>query len=64
MATQRERRKWALEMSAALLRTEDIPTLEDFDQEESEKRKAFILEVADMLEGKARKIKLNTPKGK
>lgn len=58
MATKRERRKWALEMAAALLRSDmDCFGLEEYDEDEERKRLDALRKIADELEGKARKMK-------
>lgn len=58
MSTKRERRKWALEIAAALLRSDmDCFTVEEFDEDEQDKRRDAVRQIADELEGKARKIR-------
>ena len=57
MSTKRERRKWALDMAAALLRSDmDCFWLDEFDEDEQEKRIAAIHEIANQLDAKAQKI--------
>lgn len=62
MASKRERRKWALELAAALLRSDmDTYTPEntddDFDEDESDKRVEAVRAIADELEAKAKRMK-------
>lgn len=60
MSNNRERRKWALEMSAALLES-DMDTFgineNEFDEDEAEKRQAAVREIADELRRKAERMK-------
>jgi hypothetical protein len=58
MANKQERRKWALEMSAALLRSDmDCFSLDEFDEDEGDKRIAAIQAIANELDAKAKRIK-------
>lgn len=63
MANQRERRKWALQLAAALLRS-DMDTyvpedaVDEFDDDEGDKRIAAVRQIADELESKAERIHL------
>lgn len=59
MATNRERRKWALEMAAALLYSDmDNFDPDEFDDEdEKDKRRAAVCRVADELRWKADRMK-------
>lgn len=62
MSNARERRRWALELSAVLLRSDmDCFDPDEFEgEDEKEKRRAAVLQVADELEGKMLKIKVQT----
>lgn len=59
MSTKRQRRKWALEMSAALLRSDmdNFDVAETGDEDEQDKYRAAVREVANELEIKAARIK-------
>lgn len=59
MSTKRERRKWALEMSAALLRSDmDNFTVDGAkDEDEEDLYRAEIRLIADELDRKAKRIR-------
>jgi dipeptidase len=57
MNTRGERRWWALDMAAALLYSDtDCMALDEFDENEAEKRRESIREIADSLKQRADKI--------
>lgn len=57
MANQRVRRKWALELAAALLLSDmDTVDLDEFDDEEQLKRQEAVRKIAAELQKKAAKI--------
>jgi hypothetical protein len=55
----RERRKWALELASALLRSDmDCFDPEEFeDEDEQDKRRDAVCAIADELEAKARRMR-------
>lgn len=60
MASKKERRKWALELAAALLRSDMdtyAPESDGFDAEEADKRIRAVCAVADELEAKAKRMR-------
>lgn len=59
MSTKRERRKWALEIAASLLHSDmDNFTVDEFDEDEMDKRRAAVREIAKELQRKAARIQL------
>lgn len=57
MATAQERRKWALGMAAALLHSDmDCFGLDEYDEDEQNKRHDAIRKIADDLNRKAARI--------
>lgn len=58
MANKRERRKWALELAAELLRSDNVPEdeVDKFNDDERDKRIAAVLAIADELEAKAKRM--------
>jgi hypothetical protein len=57
MATARERRAWALDMAAGLLRSDlDCMDLTEFDDNEEPKRRNALRTVANQLLERARKM--------
>lgn len=57
MTSQQERHKWALETAAALLQSDmDCFDLDEFDDEEQERRQKAVREIARSLQSRADKI--------
>ena len=57
MSNARERRKWALEMAAALLHSDmDMFSAEEFDEDEMDLRRDSVREIAKELQRKADRI--------
>jgi hypothetical protein len=57
MTARRERRWWALDMAAALLHSDlDCMSLDEFDEDEADKRRESVREVADELRRRADKL--------
>lgn len=55
--TKRERRKWALEMAASLLQSDmDCFDAGDEDEDEQDKRRDAVRQIADELQAKADRI--------
>ena len=61
MSTKRERRKWALQMSASLLRSDmdcfDLGETDDKSADEADEYRAEVRKIANELEQKAKRMK-------